>query len=184
MTGISLSLQDYPIVWPPPTEIIDALTGSVGYVLDLFGKLRRSERAAWAQVLAVQANEEALINSMIATVITARVDIATAQRRLAIARAMIHDPSILLLDEPYTGLDQDASLVLDNILKQIASQGRTVVMTSHDLSRSADLASRFDVLSRGQIVASAQRSEMNPNLLLSFYREATSISPQDGIRRE
>jgi len=60
---------------------------SVGYVLDLFGKLRRSERAAWAQVLAVQANEEALINSMIATVITARVDIATTQRRLAIARA-------------------------------------------------------------------------------------------------
>ena len=60
---------------------------SVGYILDLFGKLRRAERAAWAQVLAVQANEEALINSMIATVITARVDIATTQRRLAIARA-------------------------------------------------------------------------------------------------
>ena len=60
---------------------------SVGYVLDLFGKLRRAERAAWAQVLAVQANEQALINSMIATVIAARVDIATAQRRLAIARA-------------------------------------------------------------------------------------------------
>jgi len=44
---------------------------SVGYVLDLFGKLRRAERAAWAQVLAVQANEEALVNSMIATVISA-----------------------------------------------------------------------------------------------------------------
>jgi ABC-type cobalamin transport system ATPase subunit len=57
-------------------------------------------------------------------------------------------------------------------------------MTSHDLSRSADLASRFDVLSRGDIVASAQRSEMNPNLLLSFYREATSASVQSGIRRE
>lgn len=60
---------------------------SVSYILDLFGKLRRSKQAAWADVLAAQANEQALINSMIATVIYARVDIATLQRRLAIARA-------------------------------------------------------------------------------------------------
>jgi len=60
---------------------------SVGYILDLFGKLRRSERAAWAQVLAAQANRQTLINSMIATVINARIDIATTQRRLAIAKA-------------------------------------------------------------------------------------------------
>jgi len=60
---------------------------SVGYILDLFGKLRHSERAAWAQMLSTKANEQALINSMIATVIQARVDIATIQRRLAIARA-------------------------------------------------------------------------------------------------
>ena len=60
---------------------------SVAYVLDLFGKLRRTERAAWAQMLAAKASEQALINSMIATVITARVDIATTQRRFAIARA-------------------------------------------------------------------------------------------------
>ena len=60
---------------------------SVGYVLDLFGKLRRAERAALAQMLAVEANERALINSMIATVIKARIDIATIGRRLDIARA-------------------------------------------------------------------------------------------------
>lgn len=60
---------------------------SVAYILDLFGKLRRSERAAWAELLAAEANEQVLINSMIATVINARVNIATIQRRLAIARA-------------------------------------------------------------------------------------------------
>ena len=60
---------------------------SVTYILDLFGKLRRSERATWADMLAAEANEQALINSMIATVIKSRVDIATIQRRLAIARA-------------------------------------------------------------------------------------------------
>jgi len=60
---------------------------TVAYILDLFGKLKRSERAAWNELLASEANEQVLINSMIATVINARVDIATLQRRLAIARA-------------------------------------------------------------------------------------------------
>ena len=57
------------------------------------------------------------------------------QQRLAIGRAILHDPEVMLLDEPYTGLDQDASAVLDGILKKVAGQGRTVVMTSHDLFR-------------------------------------------------
>ncbi len=94
------------------------------------------------------------------------------QQRLAIARAVIHDPEILLLDEPYTGLDQDASEMLDGVLKQIAAQGRTVVMTSHDLVRSADLATRFDVLSRGKIIASARHEEIPTDGLLAFYRKA------------
>lgn len=60
---------------------------SVSYLLDFWGKLRRSQRAAWEDVLAVQANQQALVNSLIATVIQARINIATAQRRLALAKA-------------------------------------------------------------------------------------------------
>ncbi len=60
---------------------------SVTYMLDFFGKLRRTERAAWADMLAAEASEQVLVNSLIATVINARVNIATLQRRLAIARA-------------------------------------------------------------------------------------------------
>jgi len=60
---------------------------SVNYVLDLFGKLKHSERAAWADMLASGANEQALTNSIIAGVINARINIATIQRRLSIARA-------------------------------------------------------------------------------------------------
>jgi len=96
-------------------------------------------------------------------------------QRLAIARSVIHDPSILLLDEPYTGLDQDASAMLDTVLKQIAAQGRTVVMTSHDLARSEDLATRFDVLSRGKIIASARRDEIPKDGLLAFYRRSLEL---------
>jgi heme exporter protein A len=96
------------------------------------------------------------------------------QQRLSIARAVIHDPDVILFDEPYTGLDQDASSMLDDVLRQVAGQGRTIVMTSHDLVRTADLASRFDVLSRGVITASARQGEVGGDNLLRFYREAVS----------
>lgn len=96
------------------------------------------------------------------------------QQRLAIGRAVLHDPEVMLFDEPHTGLDQDACAMLDNVLREVAARGRTVVMTSHDLARAADLAGRYDVLSRGQIVASAGRDEMEPDQLLAFYRQAIS----------
>jgi NodT family efflux transporter outer membrane factor (OMF) lipoprotein len=60
---------------------------SVAYIVDFFGKLKHAERAAWAQLFAAEANEQALTNSMIATVIVARADIAMLQQRLVIARS-------------------------------------------------------------------------------------------------
>ncbi|MCC6298683.1 MAG: heme ABC exporter ATP-binding protein CcmA [Anaerolineales bacterium] len=96
------------------------------------------------------------------------------QQRLAIGRAVLHDPQIMLLDEPYTGLDQDASTMLDDALKTVAAQGRTVVMTSHDLARAEDLATRFDILSRGVIAASATRKQLKRSNLLSFYKQAVA----------
>jgi heme exporter protein A len=94
------------------------------------------------------------------------------QQRLAIGRAVLHDPDVVLFDEPYTGLDQDASSMLDEVLKTVAAKGRTVVMTSHDLARAEDLATRFDILSRGVISASASRGELKKTNLLTFYKQA------------
>jgi len=94
------------------------------------------------------------------------------QQRLAIGRAVLHDPDVMLFDEPYTGLDQDASSMLDDVLKTVAAKGRTVVMTSHDLVRAEDLATRFDILSRGVIAATTTRSQLHQSNLLSFYKEA------------
>lgn len=93
------------------------------------------------------------------------------QQRLAIGRAVLHDPEIMLLDEPHTGLDQEASAMLDGVLRQVAARGRTVVMTSHDLLRSADLATRLDILSRGVIAASYPRGELDPSFLPALYRD-------------
>lgn len=94
------------------------------------------------------------------------------QQRLAIGRAVLHDPDVMLFDEPYTGLDQDASVMLDAVLKTVAAQGRTVVMTSHDLARAEELATRFDVLSRGVIAATATSHQLKQSNLLTFYKEA------------
>ena len=100
------------------------------------------------------------------------------QQRLTIARAIIHGPEVLLLDEPHTGLDQDACNMLDEVLRGVAARGRTVVMTSHDLARAADLAGRFDVLTRGTIQASIQVKDLPQDGLLAFYRR----SLEDAIR--
>jgi len=106
------------------------------------------------------------------------------QQRLSIARAVLHDPDILLLDEPYTGLDQDASAMLDEVLRQIAAQGRTVVMTSHDLARAAELGTRFDVLTRGKIAASASRDQIPQDGLLAFYRKALLDAEKEPRRQK
>jgi heme exporter protein A len=92
------------------------------------------------------------------------------QQRLSIARAILHDPEVLLFDEPYTGLDQDAAQMLDEVLEEVAVEGRTVLMTSHDIRRAGELATRVDILSRGVIAASMQSSEFDPLELPEIYR--------------
>jgi heme exporter protein A len=95
------------------------------------------------------------------------------QQRLAIGRAILHDPQVLLFDEPHTGLDQEAAAMLDVVLRQVAARGRTVLMTSHDLPRAGGLASRIDVLSRGTITASWRSGEVDPRELPEHYRRVT-----------
>ena len=94
------------------------------------------------------------------------------QQRLAIGRGILHDPEVMLFDEPHTGLDQEACDMLDGLLKDVAGRGRTVVMTSHDLARVGNLATRFDVLSHGVITASTRQDSLQKNNLLDFYRQS------------
>lgn len=99
------------------------------------------------------------------------------QQRLAIGRAILHDPAILLLDEPHTGLDQAAGKILDRILQDVALEGRTVVMTSHDLVRSAELASRLVLLSKGKIASSKFTKELDSADLVDFYKSGLEGRP-------
>jgi heme exporter protein A len=73
-------------------------------------------------------------------------------QRLGIARVMLHDPSLILLDEPYTGLDANAVDVLNQILDEAAAAGKTLVLTTHDFEQGVRAASRVVIIDRGKIV--------------------------------
>jgi heme exporter protein A len=95
------------------------------------------------------------------------------QQRLTIARAILHAPELLLFDEPHTGLDQEAAAMLDEVLREVAGRGHTVVMTSHDLPRAVDLASRVDILSKGKIAQSISKGDVPPEEMPALYRSVT-----------
>ena len=73
------------------------------------------------------------------------------RKRVTIARALLHDPHILLMDEPESGLDQEALAMLENILSDRADPFRTVLMTTHNLERGLALGNRMAILARGRI---------------------------------
>lgn len=96
------------------------------------------------------------------------------QQRLAIARAVLHRPRLMLLDEPYTGLDQDAAARLERVMSSVVTEGRTVVMTTHDLERGLAVSDRVAILARGRVAFEAKRSEINSAGFLEAYRRYTA----------
>lgn len=98
------------------------------------------------------------------------------QQRLSIARALVHDPSILLLDEPYTGLDQDASAALDHLLRSARVEGRTILMVTHQIEHVAQLADRFLILSRGEIGWDALNDGIRGDELARQYTKVTGLA--------
>lgn len=73
-------------------------------------------------------------------------------QRLGLARVMLHDPSLILLDEPYTGLDANAVDTLNQMLDEAISAGKTIILTTHDLEQGLRAASRAIIIDRGKIV--------------------------------
>jgi len=83
------------------------------------------------------------------------------QQRLSIARALLHDPLILLLDEPYTGLDQAASDNLRDVLNATTQTGRTVLMTTHNLERGLSQCNRVVIVNKGRVVLNKGRDALS-----------------------
>ena len=72
-------------------------------------------------------------------------------QRLALARALLHGPELLLLDEPFSGLDPAAVLRLETLLAELRRAGHAIVLSTHDVERVAPVATRVAILHRGRI---------------------------------
>ncbi len=97
-------------------------------------------------------------------------------QRLAIVRALLHDPLLLLFDEPYTGLDPSATLLLDKLLKNLKEEGHTILMTSHDLERGYEQAERIVLLSKGEILLETSRHKISlPDLKQKYFNEVNEF---------
>jgi heme exporter protein A len=81
------------------------------------------------------------------------------RQRLAVGRAFLHDPEVLLLDEPFTALDDRAIAVLQSMIKSMRDRGRTIIMSTHQLREALELASHVALLQRGQIVHTGERNQ-------------------------
>jgi heme exporter protein A len=94
-------------------------------------------------------------------------------QRLAIARAILHDPAIMLLDEPYTGLDLQAADMLRLVLQELAASDRTVILTTHNLEQGLEMCERVAILNRGSLVWEGERNGIDLAGMKEVYREVT-----------
>src|SRR5947209_3334883 len=97
------------------------------------------------------------------------------RQRLAVARAFLHNPSLLLMDEPFTALDDRAIKVLQDLLKNALQEGRTIIMSTHQLREALELATDVALINRGKLAFSGARSPAmleDPAWLYRHYGEA------------
>jgi len=91
-------------------------------------------------------------------------------QRIAIARAIIHDPKILYLDEPHTGLDQGAIGILNHVIVSMKEKGTTTLMVTHDFKQAAEICDRILIVKNGKIVDDFKLGERDLNYVNEKYQ--------------
>ena len=86
------------------------------------------------------------------------------QQRLCLAHALVHDPHILLLDEPASGLDPRARVEMRELLKELAAMGKTLIVSSHILAELAEMCTQIGIIEKGKIVASGSLEDIRAKL--------------------
>lgn len=95
------------------------------------------------------------------------------RQKLALAGALIHDPALLILDEPLTGLDAGAARQVKDLLLQRVAQGQTVVLTTHILEVAERLAQRISIIQHGRIIAQGSLDDLRSLAAAQGGRDAT-----------
>jgi heme ABC exporter ATP-binding subunit CcmA len=92
-------------------------------------------------------------------------------QRLSLARALLHAPSLLLLDEPDTGLDEEGHQLIEDVLAEHSAQGGTVLFTTHQLERALKLGDSLVMLGKGRVVFQAKTAGLELNRMRQEYQE-------------
>lgn len=95
-------------------------------------------------------------------------------QRVSIARALVHDPAIVLLDEPYSGLDPHAVEIFDDLIGSVRA-GRTFVMVSHDLAKGFAMCTHALVLARGRVVSFSERDALGFDAFADLYGKTVGM---------
>jgi ABC-2 type transport system ATP-binding protein len=91
-------------------------------------------------------------------------------QRLGLARVLLHDPQVLLLDEPLSGLDPRARIEMRNLMKRLGETGKTIIVSSHILPELADICNKIGIISNGEMQVSANVAEV-----ITHVREKTVL---------
>lgn len=126
------------------------------YVAGYYG-LRREARAKRIDELLVQFDLEKYRNTPFQHLS------GGFKRRVMLARAMVHDPDVLILDEPTAGVDVELRHALWGYLRDLNGEGKTIVLTSHYLEEVEKLCSRIAIINQGKIVADGKKEEFTEN---------------------
>ena len=100
-------------------------------------------------------------------------------QRLGLARTLLHDPQVLLLDEPLSGLDPRARIEMRNLLRRLGEMGKTIIVSSHILPELADVCNKVGIIDKGELKQNATKAEV-----IQMVREHTVLVIQTGRREQ
>lgn len=86
------------------------------------------------------------------------------KQRLCVARALLHNPELLILDEPSSGLDPRARIEMKELLKNLNSMGKTIIISSHILSELSEMCTSIGIMNRGQLMLAGNLEEIKQNV--------------------
>ena len=100
------------------------------------------------------------------------------KQRLGLARLLLHDPDVLLLDEPASGLDPRARIEMRELLKELRNMGKTIIISSHILSELGELCTRIGIIEQGRMIAEGSLSEIYEKLAIKrlIHIQITNIN--------
>jgi ABC-2 type transport system ATP-binding protein len=102
-------------------------------------------------------------------------------QRLSVARALMHDPQVLFLDEPSTGLDPQTRLLLWSIIREYNAAGKTILITTHNMEEADSLCNRIAIIDHGKVIALGTPAELKASIPGGYLLQLRFSAAPDGL---